>query len=304
MTTHQAGMAVPDWPSTYGYNLFAYPWQTWIFGPWDLFIEHGHRLLGAAAGLITIALVIAVHRYDQRRWLRLLCLAALALVVFQGVLGGARVLLDERQLALVHGCVGPAFFALAAALCVFTSRIWRAGPQAPTNEANQKMHRLTFLTLLLVYAQLVIGAHLRHLPAMASGEVFRAALFFHLFMAAAVVVHVVLLNVRMWRSRPRIGALYRPALLLAALAAVQVLLGSGAYVVKYSWPAWLADFQFAAAYIVQARSPLQSTVVTAHVATGSLILAVSTVLALRSFRLAPARAAAIASSALLARAVS
>ena len=93
-------------------------------------------------------------------------------------------------------------------------------------------------------------------------------------------------------------------MLLAALVTAQVLLGGGAYVVKYSWPAWLAGFQFAAAYTVEARSPLQSMVVTAHVATGSLILAVATVIALRSLRLAPARIAAITSGMLLARAVS
>ena len=45
-------MAVPDWPNTFGYNLFLYPWQTWIAGPWDLFIEHGHRLLGATVGML------------------------------------------------------------------------------------------------------------------------------------------------------------------------------------------------------------------------------------------------------------
>ena len=51
VTTYDAGMAVPDWPTTYGYNLFLYPWQTWLAGPWDLFIEHGHRLLGSLGGL-------------------------------------------------------------------------------------------------------------------------------------------------------------------------------------------------------------------------------------------------------------
>ena len=60
VTTYDAGMAVPDWPGTYGYNLFRYPWQTWLAGPWDLFIEHGHRLLGATAGLLAIALVVVV----------------------------------------------------------------------------------------------------------------------------------------------------------------------------------------------------------------------------------------------------
>src|SRR5437870_10234409 len=70
VTTYQAGMAVPDWPTTYGYNLFLYPWQTWISAPWNLFIEHGHRLFASAIGLLTIGLAAAVFRYDRRRWLR------------------------------------------------------------------------------------------------------------------------------------------------------------------------------------------------------------------------------------------
>src|SRR6186997_3292137 len=69
VTTYDAGMAVPDWPSTYGYNLFAYPWQTWLFGPFDLFVEHGHRLLGAAVGFLTIAFVVLVFCRDRRPWM-------------------------------------------------------------------------------------------------------------------------------------------------------------------------------------------------------------------------------------------
>src|SRR5438477_1424482 len=111
VTTYDAGMAVPDWPGTYGYNLLRYPWQTWLAGPWDLFIEHGHRLLGATAGFIAIALVAVVLITDRRRWLFAASCGALTLVVFQGLLGGARVLLDARLVALLHGCIGPLFFA-------------------------------------------------------------------------------------------------------------------------------------------------------------------------------------------------
>ncbi|MEX2026104.1 MAG: COX15/CtaA family protein, partial [Pirellulaceae bacterium] len=134
VTTTDAGMAVPDWPGTYGYNLFLYPWQTWLWGPWDLFIEHGHRLLGAAVGLIAIALVATVWLRDSRTWLKYAALGALALVIFQGVLGGVRVLLDQRLVAMIHGCVAPLFFAYAASLVVFTSRRWREAPE-PKNDA-------------------------------------------------------------------------------------------------------------------------------------------------------------------------
>ena len=77
MTTTDAGMAVPDWPNTYGYNLFLYPWQTWLAGPWDLFIEHGHRLLAATVGMLTIALLVVLLRTDDRRWMKRLGFAAL-----------------------------------------------------------------------------------------------------------------------------------------------------------------------------------------------------------------------------------
>src|SRR6187399_93386 len=76
VTTYDAGMAVPDWPGTYGYNLLRYPWQTWIAGPWDLFIEHGHRLLGATAGVLTIGFVIAVFAGDGRLSMRFLAVGA------------------------------------------------------------------------------------------------------------------------------------------------------------------------------------------------------------------------------------
>src|SRR6266480_3193946 len=128
VTTYNAGMAVPDWPTTYGYNLFLYPWQTWFAGPWDLFIEHGHRLLGATAGVLSIALVVVVLVTDSRRSLVIASFGALALVFVQGVLGGARVLFDERLIALIHGCVGPLFFAYLGGLVVATSRWWREAP--------------------------------------------------------------------------------------------------------------------------------------------------------------------------------
>src|SRR5262245_41823703 len=96
VTTYKAGMAVPDWPGTYGYNLFLYPWQSWLAAPWDLFIEHGHRLLGSLAGLVSIALVVSVLLTDRRPWLVGAAFGVLLLVILQGVLGGVRVLLDER----------------------------------------------------------------------------------------------------------------------------------------------------------------------------------------------------------------
>src|SRR3954464_5062049 len=81
VTTYQAGMAVPDWPNTYGYNLFLYPLSTWISGPWNLFVEHGHRLFASLIGLLTIAFCVTVWRTGQPRWLRVLGATALAAII-------------------------------------------------------------------------------------------------------------------------------------------------------------------------------------------------------------------------------
>src|SRR6185295_17166050 len=82
VTTYKAGMAVPDWPNTYGYNLLLYPWQTWLLGPWDLFIEHGHRLLASSVGMLTICLLVMLWQFDNRRWMKVFGVVALCLVIF------------------------------------------------------------------------------------------------------------------------------------------------------------------------------------------------------------------------------
>ncbi len=289
VTTYQAGMAVPDWPSTYGYNLFLYPWQTWIFGPWDLFIEHGHRLLGALAGLLTIALVAVAFRHERRRWVRWTAVGALLAVIAQGSLGGARVLLDARQVALLHGCFGPAFFALCIALAVFTSRLWKQAAESRPNVGASRLHRVALLTTLLAFVQLLLGANLRHISVDAAPGTFRALVFMHLLVAAIVTVQVFVLAAIIWSSRFQHPALRRPALALCVLIVVQLMLGGGTWVAKYAWPSWLSGYQFAASHTVVAESFSQAVTVTAHVATGSLILVVSLLIALRALRLYPPR---------------
>ncbi|MCA9154021.1 MAG: hypothetical protein KDA38_04510 [Planctomycetales bacterium] len=298
VTSYDAGMAVPDWPSTYGYNLFAYPWTTWFFGPWDLFIEHGHRLLGAAAGMVCIALVLATFVSDTRGWVRAFSVATLAMVIGQGTLGGMRVLLDARQVAMLHGITGPVFFAMATAMAVFTSPLWRQQRSVASDGVvmgrgilgAERLHRLGLLTVLFAYIQLVLGAQLRHVPVDASPSRFNVALMFHLGMAFVLAVHVLLLAIRVYRLPSPISALRRPATALVFLLAVQIGLGSATWVLKYAWPSWMTGFGFAASHVNQADSWLTAVTVTAHVAMGSLILVTSLVILLRSLRLAPAEA--------------
>lgn len=284
VTTTDAGMAFDDWPTTDGYVMFLYPVREWLFGSWDAMVEHGHRLLGMLAGIITIALAVAVWLCDRRVWMRWLSLAALALVIFQGVLGGFRVIQDQRQLALLHGCVGPAFFALAVTMAVFTSRLWKR-PDTQAHSQARLIHSFALLTVALSYAQLIIGAHMRHVPVDASPSSFRMLVIFHLFMAFIVAFHILSLVGIVIFCRHGKFSLSRPAWFLGGLLLLQLALGCATWVVKYAWPDWFSNFAFAARYTVVADSMSQTLIVTAHVATGSLILAAGTQLALRSLRL-------------------
>ena len=284
VTTYDAGMAVPDWPGTYGYNLFLYPWQTWLAAPWDLFIEHGHRLLGAAAGMIAIALVIVTWLTDRRRHIQGLAAGALLLVILQGALGGARVLFDERLVALVHGCVGPLFFAYLAAVIVLMSRPREANSAHRDPFVSRGLLRAVWITCGLAFGQLVLGAIVRHVPLSASPAVFRAALVLHLIVAGALSLQIIFASWKTWSIRRHARGLALPSLALPLLLLVQLGLGVATYVARYSWPAWMGDLPFAAGYVVQERSLLQSLTITAHVATGSLILFVATLLATRATR--------------------
>ena len=123
VTNTGAALAVPDWPTTFGHNMFLFPWSEMVGG---VFYEHSHRLLGALVGLLTLGLAAALWLGEARRWVRGLGLLAALLVAAQGVLGGLRVLWLRETLAIVHGCVAQAFFALVVALAVVTSRAWLA----------------------------------------------------------------------------------------------------------------------------------------------------------------------------------
>ena len=291
VTTYDAGMAVPDWPSTYGYNLFLYPWTTWLFGPFDLLVEHGHRLLGALAGMLTIGLLVAAGLAERRKWVVYLCGFALVAVIGQGVLGGLRVLLDQRQLAMIHGCTGPAFFALACSIAVVTSRTWREAKALPSVERSTLATAI--LTVFLAYVQLVFGALLRHPSVDAGPHWFRLAVLFHVFTALILAAHILTFAWRTLGKHRGVSWIIHPTSLLALLISLQLTLGMATWVVKYAWPAQLTVFNFAAGYTVTANSLTQSLVVTAHVATGSLILATAAVLAVRVARITAWKGAAV-----------
>jgi cytochrome c oxidase assembly protein subunit 15 len=291
VTTTDAGMAVPDWPTTYGYNLFLYPWSTWLAGPWDLFVEHGHRLLGAIVGMITIGLLAVLWRADERPWMRWMGVAALVLVIFQGVLGGMRVRLDERTLAMLHGCTGPLFFAVILSMVVFTSHRWHSGATASASGGFGHIRRLAIVTCILVYLQMVLGAVVRHVPVDSEPTTFVHAVRFHLFLAAILTLHIAFLCWSLLRHARRIQPLRGLACALAVMLLVQLTLGAATWIVKFAAPSWAPSWISTGFAAIQDGGWLQTHVITAHVATGSLLLATSLAFALYAQRLLPASAA-------------
>ncbi|MCM2369765.1 COX15/CtaA family protein [Aporhodopirellula aestuarii] len=287
VTTYDAGMSVPDWPGTYGYNLFLYPLSTWLLGPFDLFIEHGHRLLGALVGFVAIGFLIASWRGDSRRWVTVLAGAVLLAVIGQGVLGGMRVTMSARVLAMIHGCTGPAFFALCVVAACVTGNHWRRksvleAAGVGVSEAGPSQSPRMFLPILMVaiaYLQIVLGAQLRHALPTASPGMFAHTAMTH---AATAILFAFLAGVAWWRMR---GCgdltLSRPAAGLVCFVGVQILLGVGTWIVNYGYPPILESLPGSASYRLESKNLLDAWIVTGHVATGSLILAVSTLLAVR-----------------------
>lgn len=295
VTTYDAGMAVPDWPGTYGWNMFAYPVSTWLFGPFDLLVEHSHRLLGALAGFLCIGLLIAAWRYQSRRWFVWWCGGVLLAVMIQGGLGGARVVLDQRTIAMIHGCTGPLFFAIATATAVMSSKWWFLGCSAAQNRDNggsdtaqsEETGRVVLWAstglLAASYLQLTIGAQLRHATASIHPKMFMGFVHLHLTLAAIVLLLVLVTTAAALVARQTPTCVKRPALMLVLLVVVQITLGIATWIVNYALP-WSEMTQGLANYTILAKGYWESLIVTAHMATGSLIISLAVVVALRAWR--------------------
>ena len=259
VTSLGVGLAVPDWPTTFGYNMFLYPWSQMVGG---IFYEHSHRLLGSAVGFLTILLTVALWTTERRPWMRWLGVVALLAVIVQGVLGGLRVVLLENLLALIHGGLAQAFFAFLAALTLLASAEWQNRQPQKTVPDAASVQRLSVITTVALYAQIVLGAVVRHTGSGAEVHILGAVL------VAGLVFWLVDWIVQSYADHP---AVLRSALLLRRLLFVQLGLGVLAYLGKYT-----ASGAF--------LSPAVVVLATAHVVIGALMLATGVRLSLRSYR--------------------
>lgn len=249
VTNTGAALAVPDWPTTFGHNMFLYPWSQMVGG---IFYEHSHRLLGAMVGLLTLALAASLWPAGSR--LRALGLLAVAAVCVQGLLGGLRVVLLRETLAIVHGCLAQAFFALLVTIAFLTS----SRARRPVRGIDGASRALATGAAVLVYLQIVLGAFLTH----------AGWLELHLVGAVAVFALVPAVTARLRRSGDSVAAPLSGVLL--ALLGVQLLLGVGSYLSRFS-PIWIPGGQLT-----------MLTMPVAHRLVGSLILAAIVVLAVRA----------------------
>jgi cytochrome c oxidase assembly protein subunit 15 len=279
VTSTDSGLSVPDWPTTYGENMFAFPLEKMVGG---IFYEHGHRLIASGVGFLTIILAAWTWRIDERRWVRRLALAALGAVIAQGVLGGITVLFFlPAPVSIGHAGLAQLFFCMTVGLALFTSRGWRTqygtSPQREAVLADAApLRTVAAVTTMAVYVQILVGATVRHTEAglaipdfpLAFGRLvppgWSAAIaihFAHRVGAVLVTGAALATALHVWWHHREVRELMRPAVLLVLLLLVQATLG--AFVV------WTG---------------LQPAINTAHVVNGALVLATSLVLTLRAYR--------------------
>jgi cytochrome c oxidase assembly protein subunit 15 len=269
---------VPDWPTSYGWNMFTFPPSKWVGG---ILYEHGHRLIASTVGFLTIILAVWIWKQDRRAWMKRLGLAALGAVIAQGVLGGITVLFFlPAAISTAHAGLAEIFFCLTVAIALFTSPRWINGYRRSPSEASgiddPMLLRTATATTILIYTQILIGATNRHtgaglaipdfplmfghlLPPVWDAKI--AIHFAHRVGAVVVLLAVAATCAHIWyhhRDRPE---LRRPAMLLIVLVITQVTLG---------------------ALTVLSRRDV--SINSLHVVCGALVLATSLVITLRSWR--------------------
>ncbi len=159
VTSHDAGLSVPDWPTTFEYNMFTFPLSYMVGG---IFYEHGHRLLASGVGFLTIILALWVTLSDPRRWMKITAWAALGLVIIQGVLGGLTVLyMTPPSISVSHASLALIFFCTTITIAASTSSRW-SSLALRWKEPKPAIFRYAVAVLLIIFVQILMGAYMRH----------------------------------------------------------------------------------------------------------------------------------------------
>ena len=282
VTSKNVGLAVPDWPTTFGYNMFLFPVSKWIGG---VLFEHTHRLIASTVGFLTLILAFWLWRDEDRPSVKTLGLLAVAGVILQGILGGLRVTMLKDQIGIFHACLAQAFLGLIVLIGVMRTNFWRAFAVADVDPTKfRAIKTIAIVTTIAIYAQLALGATMRHqhkdlaildfptangawIPdtsadalakinawrdarALSDVDAFQIWLqMAHRFLAVAIGVLIIMFCVRVRQGAQHVAALRRLSMLWIAFFVLQFTLGAATI-----WSNKAAD------------------VATAHVAVGAIML--------------------------------
>src|SRR5215475_8261977 len=263
VTSNDAGLSVPDWPTSFG-SLYKIPK---LVG--GVKFEHTHRMIAQVAGLLTIVLAVWTWSAEKRRWVRLLGWGALGTVIAQGILGGLTVLFFlPPPISSAHAALAQTFFCLTVAMAVFTGRKWiEEQPRIEFDQRRPSLFTLTLLSIFVLYVQLILGAMFRHHGMSWWPHVTHAVVVSFVLAWTAIRALTVFANVE---------AIRRPAVLMLCLVIAQLCLGFVAFLTRVAW----------GHDAVQPELPMVISTV-AHVAVGALLLATTVVLAIQVWRHAP-----------------
>jgi len=261
VTSNDAGLSVPDWPTSFG-SLYKIP--PMVGG---VKYEHGHRMFAEFVGLLIVVMAVWTQRVEQRRWMKVLGWIALAAVVGQGVLGGVTVLFYlPWAISTAHATLAQTIFCVVTAMALFTSCGWLQDAEPVAEHGlTPGTPTLTAITAACVWVQLILGAAFRHTG---------IKLLPHLIGACIVVALLCWTVVRVLTHYGNLPELRRPAQLLLALLMVQLGLGFASYLARLQW-------------IQNAPQPTTGIVIStvSHVVGGALLLATSVILAIQTRRM-------------------
>jgi cytochrome c oxidase assembly protein subunit 15 len=262
VTSNDAGLSIPDWPTSFG-SFTVPPLRGGIRFEWS------HRAIAGSIVLLTISIAAWTWLVERRRWMKWLGLAALVTVITQAILGGLTVLLLQPPwVSAAHATVAQTFFCIAVTIAVFTGRRWvEEVPQIEIDRHHPNLVTLTLLSIFVLYVQLILGAMFRH-----------HGMSWWPHVANAVIVAFVLTwtAIRALSQYWKIEAVRRPAILLVSLMIAQLCLGFAAFVTRIAW----------GRDAVQPELPMVISTV-AHVAMGALLLATAVILAIQVWRHVP-----------------
>ena len=219
VTTSDSGMAVPDWPNTFGSNMFLFPLSRMTGG---VYYEHTHRLFGALVGLTALTLMILTLGSEHRAKVKRLAVIVFVLIALQGVLGGLRVTETSRALALVHGVAAQGIFALLVVLAAMLSVRWSDGHEPMSGKGFGRLTRLAWAALVMVLIQIALGGLIRHF----GGETLSMhTVLTHAGFSVVVFGHVGVVSARLASLKEAPKPLQRIGVALLAVVSFQMMLG-------------------------------------------------------------------------------